>query len=194
MKERPLIFSAPMVRAILDGRKTQTRRVIKPQPPHSEWTRVKEYSGGMTEVQPSYWMRCPYGQPGDRLWVRETWRPMISQASRAFSSTGQRYAYRADHPSPSAFDGTWKPSIHMPKAASRITLEITGVRVERLQEIHHNLNDLEAEGVTLSPSTLYPDCNRADKLEQVFATLWDSINGVGAWDKNPWCWVLEFKI
>lgn len=160
LKERPILMSAPMVRAILEGRKTQTRRVAK-----------------ITS-------RCPHGVPGDRLWVRETCerRPFCA-GSKAIC-----VAYSADGESvldPVGFDYScwWKrgeklPSIFMPRWASRITLEVTGVRVERVQEI--NQVDALAEGTQGKHS---------------YAELWDSLNakrGFG-WDTNPWVWVLEFK-
>jgi hypothetical protein len=130
------------------------------------------------------WARpCPYGQPGDRLWVRET------------------FGYNPDHPGILAHccyradpghehDGiTWKPSIHMPRRASRILLEITGVRVERLQDI--GTEDIEAEGVTTSDEAIMEHGCRARVID--FAKLWEGINGGGSWDANPWVWVVEFR-
>lgn len=218
--ERPVLFNREMVRAILDGRKTQTRRAIPLPVWASDATSVDNVGpwfhfnavhpkgkcgekkcgciGSEKSKQPSMWtLHCPYGQPGDRLWVRETLKTHnhfgfpLGVCTQLQGYGGQRvWSYAADEiENPT---GT-RPSIHMPRWASRITLEITKIGVERLQEIHHNLHDLEAEGVTLSPSTLYPDCNRSDKLEQVYAKLWDSINGAGAWDKNPWVWCISFR-
>ena len=173
MKERPIIFSGEMVRAILDGRKTQTRRVIKPQP-------LRDYA----ELR----SRCPHGVPGDRLWVRETHGFLAEQV-----------LYRADVPSDfeeykkTAFWRVekWRPSIHMPRWASRITLEITGVRVELVQRI--GLGDITAEGIQ---ADLGPAAHSTINDSYVrFIELWDSINakrGYG-WDTNPWVWVLEFK-
>lgn len=160
MKERPILFSGPMVRAILDGRKTQTRRVVKPrQGMLDDWTGLP----------------CPYGKPGDRLWVRETCY---------FEQPHGEVIYRADPGSEKALDPEftglrWRPSIHMPRWASRITLEIVNVRVERLQDIR--VDDARAEGVT------------AKWPVHGFRNLWQSINGFGSWDANPWVWVVEFR-
>lgn len=195
MQLRPILFSAPMVRAILDGRKTQTRRVVKPQPVYKDglgldWFNRKGEWIGFTGQAVSHGYstdayRCPYGQPGDRLWVRETWavrglawgmKP--SQAAKIASPAAWRYA--ADDTT--GWQHGWKPSIHMPRAASRITLEITGVRVERLQEI--KTGDCWAEGIPASP-----DVNPWHE----YGDLWESINGPGSWNANPWVWVVEFK-
>lgn len=200
-RERPILFSAPMVRAILDGRKTQTRRIVKP-PPSGEWCplvgdfheTVEDSSG---DVYPGPLVfgayddcesaRCPYGRPGDRLWVRETW----------FSSTPKtpsRVRYAADDLI-RLEDGLfaravckppkWRPSIHMPRWASRITLEIVAVRVERLRGISDT--DAIREGI---PD--YPDFT-GDSPVHDYSALWESINGKGSWDLNPWVWVIEFK-
>ena len=172
-----------MVRAILEGRKTQTRRVLR---------REKLY-GPFAFDDPRIARYCPYGQPGDRLWVRETW---LQDGPRLVR-------YRADGPnaSPQQWDcpeAVWHPSIHMPRAYSRITLEITDVRVEQVQEVSEA--DAEAEGVTreLRGPRMYPGTNAARILEShqaAFARFWDAINakrGYG-WDTNPWVWVLTFK-
>ena len=187
MTERPIIFSGDMVRAILDGRKTQTRRVMKPQPSPAD-VFVGDHGLGMG---PQF--RCSYGQPGEHLWVRETMRGEYSPARNryrvAYRDGGQTTWGNADAEWCGAQDwytiaGTsrqatrWKPSIHMPRWASRLTLEITEVRVQRVQEISEE--DAVAEGVDIW----------AD-----FRPLWDSINakrGFG-WDANPWVWALTFK-
>jgi len=178
MKERPILFSAPMVRAILDGRKTMTRRVVKPNP-----VSIPE-----AEVAHANWVIqnrvCPFGQPGDRLWVRETWL-----SYRHLHKNGRDEAlliYRADGEDlPKQARGTkWRPSIFMPRWASRITLEITAVRVERVQDIGDE--DAEAEGLSW--------CNAASPRDK-FQCLWNSLNlkrGYG-WDANPWVWVISFK-
>ena len=205
MKEHPILFSAPMVRAILTGQKTQTRRVVKPQPAYvcSDWTfdaepgdvvmyhwwpyrlresrgRNKRAAGELTPVR----IKCPYGQPGDMLWVRETWRLWDSKADSVIKGCLKEYdldylktcyvEYRAttDHD-----EGPWRPSIYLPRWASRLILHVKDVRVERLQDISYE--DAQAEGV--DPSR--------------FAELWNTINakrGFG-WENNPWVWVVTFK-
>ena len=161
MTERPILFSAPMVRAILDGNKTQTRRVVKLKPDYMEtFLRL-----------PNKVACCPYGQPGGRLWVRETFEDCESALHSCV-------LYRADGGTP----GTkWTPSIHMPRWASRITLEITGVRVERLQDI--------SEEDAISEGTPFPCGGWVGGYQK----LWESIHGPGSWDLNPWVWVVEFK-
>lgn len=183
MTERPIIFNGEMVRAILDGRKTQTRRVIKPQPP--EWASsidsstpkmgFVKFHGGSYNQQKEYGIpTCPYGKPGDRLWVREA-------VSRVRRPSGE-WMYRADYPVDIASAYKWNPSIHMRRDQSRITLEITDVRVERVQDI--SADDAKAEGIHILRQRDYG-----------FKRVWDSINakrGYG-WDKNPWVWVVEFR-
>ena len=189
-KERPILFSAPMVRAILAGTKTQTRRVVKGAP--EDWSPVQpqvyaptivdrhgfEQPGpdafGAGDAQGDHWIRCPYGQPGDRLWVRETW-----------AQHGVSAVYRADSGDRPAGAGMWRPSIHMPRWASRITLEVTGVKVERLQGISEA--DAIAEGIPQS------DVSPPDMGVFAYRQLWESINGPGSWDANPWVWCVSFK-
>ena len=163
-----------MVRAILDGRKTVTRRIVKAR--DLEWMDVHQ---GLRE--PDNAERCPYGQPGgDRLWVRETWAAphaydhlpprLIPQDARIhYAATEDRGGL------------LWRPSIHMPRWASRITLEITGVRVERLQDI--------SEADAISEGTPFPCGGWVGGYQK----LWESIPGPGSWDLNPWVWVVEFK-
>ena len=181
IRERPIIFSGPMVKAILEGRKTQTRRVLKKR---GQYTTRKE-------------ARCPYGQPGDRLWVRETFMAH-SGSWRYLASSGFFDSW---------FGQKWTPSIHMPRGASRILLEITGVRVERLQEITEE--DAKAEGVPLLIQKMkVTDTKFVDgklgvfgKIEEAtyrgpFRDLWDKLNekrGFG-WRRDPWVWVLTFKM
>lgn len=200
MNERPIAFSAPMVRALLAGTKTQTRRVAKPRRKPSllepgAWSDDYVLAPGNRE----WLMRdCPYGQPGDQLWVRETWatppyfdlvRPSDLQVGTSiyYVADGKESLGRHNELSSEATRSlpefwTRRPSIHMPRWASRITLEITGVRVERLQEI--SASDALAEGVT--HSTL-----NDPRVE--YRWLWESIYGEGSWNLNPWVWVIEFR-
>ena len=193
MKERPILFNAPMVRAILDGRKTVTRRVVKPQPAGEIRRGEPDFNHW---IDTKYWERqnqkenrgigtrgfaCPYGQPGgDRLYVRETFGHFERNENFA---PGCEVFYRADGESLAV--EPWRPSIHMPRWASRITLEITSVRVERLQDI--SVADAIAEGC---PGGEHGD--RYAALEQ-YRALWESINGPGSWDANPWVWAITFK-
>lgn len=194
-KERPILFSGAMVRAILDGRKTQTRRVVKPQPEVSEqgnlmgeWL-AKPLDGLLLPRVQDITVHCPYGQPGDRLWVRETWG-----FNPDFPGIHGHACYRADPGHD--YDGIkWKPSIHMPRAVCRLKLEITGVRVERLNDCSHA--DAVAEGIApeLEGWTDYsnPSCQMCLDPIDSYRSLWDEINGAGAWAANPWVWVVEFK-
>ena len=187
MKERPILFSAPMVKALLAGTKTQTRRVVKPQPVPSRtdlslwgWHADDGMMVRTDEADGDIGPRCPYGQPGDRLWVRETWQT-------AWSKYGVIYRADADDDSHLPKEGrmAWRPSIYMPRNLSRITLEITAVRVERLQEI--NRGDAMEEGCP------FQNLATGDDPRQWYADLWQQINGPGSWDANPWVWVLEFQ-
>ena len=191
MKERPILFSAPMVRAILAGTKTQTRRGVKGflpcRPEFNEERGLWEiYNGDSVAAT----LRCPYGQPGDRLWVREAfmhepadycWEASVSIPCRPASTV-----YRADFHESQPGEG-WKPSIHMPRNLSRITLEVTAVRVERLQDI--SATDAIAEGL----STRLREHDAVCHLLDQYRDLWESINGPESWDANPWVWVVEFK-
>jgi hypothetical protein len=208
MKERPILFSAPMVRAILAGTKTQTRRAWK-MPRGCDWYSEMggEREGWFVDHGQPWWLhvsecRCPYGQPGDRLWVREAWRAVWSsddEPPRSFDAA-YRFWYEADAPLQDGY-GKLRPSIHMPRCASRITLEVTGVRVERLQDISEA--DAIAEGVDRFPGCRQDDdaaaFNRIGPVDMDSfpiarcAVLWESINGPGSWDANPWVWVVEFK-
>lgn len=216
MKERPILFQGAMVRAPLAGMKTQTRRAVKPQP----WASccIEEGMGGEPPFVYSALggdgpghdvhetrspCRCPYGVPGDRLWVREAfmhepadycWEASVSIPSRPASTV-----YRADFPDSKPGEG-WKPSIHMPRKLSRITLEIISVRVERLQAISEA--DAIAEGIEERAAAdadrcrwrIYgtPDSYTSDPVHS-YCSLWGEINGLESWNANPWVWVVEFK-
>lgn len=205
MTDRPILFSAPMVRALLDGTKTQTRRVVKPQPqpnggaglhpvapyrnPRGLWAWVLAATG---HGSGGNLFACPYGKPGDRLWVRETW------TTHAFLDdipprdlTTRSLHYQADGVIKT---GKLRPSIHMPRWASRITLDVTGVRVERLQGI--SADDAKAEGAPPSHQSIdrvSRELGYADFPRSWYAQLWEQINGPGSWDANPWVWVVSFK-
>ena len=196
MKERPILFSGPMVRAILDGRKTQTRRIVKPRTMAlfdvaihlgecSDFLSEGSASSGDAKYLAGL---CPFGQPGDKLWVKETYS--ITDLS---ISDLPGYVYRATDPDWSTLQGfRWKPSIFCTRAASRMTLEITGVRVERLNDISEE--DAIAEGVTITDSIVRDDSVHASRAwVESYRQLWEQINGAGSWEVNPWVWVIEFK-
>ena len=210
MNEKPIIFSGPMVRAILDGRKTQTRRVVKPQPDKvfdgSPWKfrhSIRQGHSGHDRLA------CPYGVPGDRLWVREAWSldpcPGPNYRGGPMLDKGE-VMYRATD----GWAGPWRPSIHMPRRASRITLEVTKVRVERLEQISEG--DAVAEGARkfdelepsshryANPAKWSMEENRTKEAECLtsarwaFANYWEKLNAKRSpWSSNPWVWVVEFK-
>lgn len=209
MTERPILFSAPMVRAILDGRKSQTRRVVKRIPwraganPWFSQARPFVNAGewriaGSEEMTAGF--RCPYGRPGDRLWVRETFSGFIAYERHGYPlrEWGNKVWYWADGNPPR---GDWtrpRPSIHMPRALSRITLEVTGVRMERLQAISEE--DAVAEGASYHDGAGVGHSGWRHDFGDVhsdarssFARLWNDINGAGSWSANPWVWVVSFK-
>lgn len=203
MKERPILFSGPMVRAILDGRKTQTRRIMKPQPTYDGfWWSHKGYScGGEKQFRDGLplFVGCPYGVVGDRLWVRETccsdgWSVhyLADNDHREFGETRYDDVIKLHH-----YSGGFSrqvPSIHMPRWASRITLEITGVRVERLNEISES--DAYREGVTIPSGQSFASNGNPELRNEArcaFQSLWNSINGPESWAANPFVWVIEFK-
>lgn len=224
MKERPILFNGAMVRAILAGEKTQTRRVVKPQPEMRYGDDCRVTINGSTHTGPArYLLRevlpryaCPYGQHGDRLWVREAFADLLGTGIEHRpdpSGPRQRYAFAADCPTGSASDEArkdfgvkWKPSIHMPRAASRIMLEIVSVRVEHLQDISQD--DARAEGIHSYPHQ-WRDCEyplpdvayepvpnsktRYSSPVDAFRDLWESVGGPGNWQANPWVWVVEFR-
>ena len=235
MKTHPIIFSALMVRALLEGSKTQTRRILKPQPTPDatgRWTYVVSSTDKQQEDCMQYCVidnagssftdrgrervvfskRSPYGQPGDQLWVRETWQgPLLIEGDdfEAYRESPDDFKkpdyceYAADGgPKPEFMTDDdelvcrWRPSIFMPRWASRITLKILSVRVKRLQDI--NEADAIAEGVDFDPGEggIYwvPGSGfSSDTAKGSYRLLWESINGSESWDLNPWVWVIEFK-
>jgi hypothetical protein len=173
MAERPIIFSGPMVNAIILAKKTQTRRAVK-KPAVLEW--LDQFLPEFVAAPDNH--LSPYGYAGDRLWVRETF-------AAPWGLDYHLKFYRADHPEPLPNDGRWTPSIYMPRQASRLKLHVNGVRIERLKDISEE--DARAEGVSQTTNGSY----RAS-----FALLWDSLNakrGCG-WDLNPWVWVIDFRV
>ncbi|MBK0415245.1 hypothetical protein JD974_12595 [Chromobacterium haemolyticum] len=215
MKERPILFSGEMIRALLAGTKTQTRRVIKFK--QTPCMSIEENDSGKLwpwredcDNGGDIWYPCPYGQPGDRLWVRETWGVI----SHSWNEKGEMVDWKPDRPATAihelpfgkcyysghviyAADGPnewsddddgggeprslWHPSIHMPRAASRILLQIANIRVERLQDISES--DVIAEGC---PSEILYG-------RGWYRDLWEELHGAGSWEANPWVWVIEFE-
>lgn len=232
MRERPILFSAPMVRAILDGRKTKTRRIVKNRGCLPEFRGPSGCTDDVTcwgwedgetsdhiaigapdpETAHGLYLPCPYGVPGDRLWVREAWavkrhEPCLEHERDYQELCGPAVRYLADgteirHQGDRATgQGIYRglvekgrPSIHMPRWASRITLEITDVRVERLNDI--SIDDAIAEGLEwVSPT--FGIGGIAESWSQnpidAYARLWENINGPDSWAANPWVWAVEFK-
>lgn len=218
MKEIPILFSTPMVQAILSGRKTQTRRtkglfLINEEPDIYAYKEPLEQDNNIHVFARMFrgsWVetmhiKCPYGQPGDVLWVRETWNTLTSYVETPdYSVISVRdFVYKADD---DRFD-KWKPSIFMPKEACRIRLLVEDVRVERLQDITEE--DAIAEGIEREgdgfkayrkihsgphKGELHPwNCIPNGHARTSYEELWESINGKGSWDKNPWVWVIKFK-
>ncbi|MBK3439301.1 hypothetical protein [Pseudomonas sp. MF7448] len=201
MKERPILFKGPLVRAILSGQKTVTRRLLKM--PHGFWE--TSATGELVPIPAN----CPYGKPGDRLWVREGFGEIYDYCEHPEmpgcpdENWHIAWKYRADGDfDMKEWDGVftgWKPSIHMPRAACRILLEITAVRVERLQDI--NDAEIEREGIDLDAladgQDRYDMCHAGSgadgrpTLRTAWRHLWESTGG--DWDANPWVWVVEFK-
>jgi hypothetical protein len=207
-RERGILFSAAMVRALLEGRKTQTRRIITPQPIDHDFgpggvvpALTGKHVRGFIAIGASVAngmigaLNCPYGKRGDRLWVRETYsHGPVFNADQDYST---RLRFRAnEHDSPLPSGQKWRPSIFMPRWASRITLEVTEVRVQRLHEISED--DALAEGVSWEPGEQEQNVRKwAEKqtARMRFADLWDGINGDRAdWDANPWVWAITFRV
>lgn len=214
-KERPILFSGPMVRALLDGRKTQTRRVVKPRGRNSLFAIEEDGSPFwsdsyiMDRGNAEWRMReCPYGVPGDRLWVREAFS--YDRLDVDHDRFMEPWFWADGNPA----WGDWtrpKPSIHMPRIYSRLTLEITEVRVERLQDI--SSEDAVAEGLLVENWTGWgdepglrgppePDAYKgfAGQIEwtespvEAYRLLWEHINGAGSWAANPWVWAVSFRV
>lgn len=227
MKDRPILFSGAMVRALLAGTKTQTRRIVKPQHGPGEVCEAAFAPGSgslcnqwaIHDVAGYHRIRCPFGRRGDRLWVRETFTEYIGHHVIG----GQRWAYAADCTDDcgerirqdyikAGYPYRWKPSIHMPRVASRILLEITEVRVQRLQEISEE--DALAEGIShrdVIVRTSYegnahheftesrflhgkwPHCEVFESAVDAYADLWESLHGAGSWAANPHVWAISFR-
>lgn len=221
MKEHGILFTAPMVRAILAGTKAQTRRIAKApkgyEPaassqllaPRLVCRESPDVDPNEFADEPVRYISAPHGPVGRRLWVRETfalscadpeqfddrdlknpadWEPPVYRAT----ATGGEWEHYDGKGNRTKIPPPWKPAIHMPRWASRITLEVTRVRLERVQSITED--DARAEGVeleTAGPVYRYAD-GRVD-ARSVYADLWDTINGAGSWASNPWCWVYDFK-
>ena len=215
MKELPILFSSEMVKAILEGRKTQTRRIIKPQPPNDKYQLItlidttdseeRKHRGknqwaiidGLNIVaDQKIYFKSRY-QVGDRLWVRETFcygnvsgaengegNPDILFISQCKGESDIIFKEEALRENIDIEEVVWRPSIHMPKWAARIWLEVTGVKVERVQDI--SIKDAFAEGVSTQ---------QASHAQPFFQSLWDSLNAKRgySWKSNPWVWVIEFK-
>ena len=184
---KPIVFNAEMVRAILDERKTQTRRLVKSYY-NVDLKRVLDPSKDGTfdfvfnnKEESSHLVKCPFGQPGDFLWVKETFARYPQ-----FTYKADRYEFKDSNGK--VWIPKWTPSIHMPRHLSRILLQVINIRVERVQDISEE--DVKAEGV--KPTINSSRC--LDKYKSSFESLWDSINKEGSkWDDNPWVWVIEFN-
>jgi hypothetical protein len=216
MKEHPILFSGDMVKAILEGRKTQTRRIIKPQPelktyPHLDNVYSEElqkfitrpninliWKGVQTHID-EFNQRCPYGKVGDQLWVRETWAKVYCEEE----NEDETFVYRATDPGLTTGDEDeegnifkWRPSIFMPRYASRIQFEIVNIAVDRLNNISEE--DARAEGIEMNNKPYagwfwMENIYSTDYAPLAYEKLWDKINGKDSWLKNPWVWVIEFK-
>ncbi len=193
MGTKPILFNTENVRVILDGRKTATRRVVKPQPPASVHTLYRKDETNIWRTHgSSFWFeyQSPY-IPGDILWVRETWNCLpIPEPLRGTSKT---YWYKADGAAP---EDKWRPSIHMPREAARIFLRVTDIQVERLQEI--TLSGCVKEGISFSMADTRPDQTYGVSSRELFSFVWDHTikpkdMPAYSWRANPWVWVIEFE-
>lgn len=198
MRELPILFTGPMVRAILAGNKLQTRRMkaleyfSRPENDPDGWwcARISDGFAYMVYKQSPHEraVRCPYGQPGDRLWVRETWAFGIHAMAARRDDEGP-FVYAADGTAQGRLGDRWRPSIHMPRSACRLVVEITGMRVERLQAISEA--DACTEGIPSQGLQFYD--GRPAAAKDAFESMWGEINGLASWQANPWVWVLEFR-
>lgn len=211
MRERPILFKGPMVRAILAGTKTQTRRIVKWRDLAAGLNlgftglQVYSYAPGLYTLESRSrdgWesrsgpTRCPYGQPGDRLWVRETWArnqvmPLEHRAPGEFI-----YGAELNESGLRRYAATWKPSIHMPRVSCRLMLEVTSVRVERLIAISET--DAQAEGCDpwedLAGAQDVTVRERLHGYRRAYQHLWGQLHGADSWRDNPWVWVIEFRV
>lgn len=199
VKEHPIIFSTDMVKALLEGRKTQTRRILNPQP-YSKVSGIKltdyEISHFTLENHPGWVkyglnknLKCRFGKPGDLLWVRETWKKNVIPMGWPY------HYYEDDSVFTNKDNEKWKPSIHMPKEAARIWLEVKDIRIERLNEISEA--DAFAEGIEVTSH--YKNavaCNPKRPFNAItgYMYLWEAINGFDSWNSNPWIWAITFKV
>jgi hypothetical protein len=200
VREHPLLFSGPLVRAILDGRKTMTRRPMKPQPLLYTGRKYVFPDDGpkWTQQDGSVLAHCPFGVVGDRLWVRESFRraervhwPDLSHCVNP--NDPHDVIFHAEGFDRSTGSTRLWPSIHMPRWASRLTLEITDVRVERLQAITDD--DAAAEGILgVMCNRIGPNFGKPMGQRASFARLWDEVYGAGAWALDPWVWALTFQV
>lgn len=227
IKERPILFSGPMIQAIQDNRKTMTRRIVKPQPVGMDGLHCGTPSsfdaydltddddrptGFGFRTETGIWP-CPYGKPGERLWVRETFLELDHDHwhypgkprdwIEPYSGKGRRNAcaYRADCDAEAERCRIelgyrkWKPAIHMPRWTSRYDLELVSVRVERLQWITYD--DIAAEGINdavVDQTIIQTAASYSMTVRRyLFSSLWEKINGAGSWEADPWVWVIEFK-
>lgn len=196
ISERPILFSGAMVQAILDGRKQQTRRIIKPQPELCHGCQSCEFRCDhlLTPI------KCPYGKVGDKLWCREAWRQLDGDcAVQGEHRKAGAYSWKAEYRGDSWKMYRWKSPIHMPRKACRLVLEVKDIRVERLQDI--SKEDAIAEGIegqSERPGAFksYKDYETGDfvlRARTSFRSLWISINGADSWESNLFVWVVEFK-